>query len=106
MFESIKNIAFTFAVMVLIPYTMHYGLKLLSDDPYTYFSCALTIGIACIIAGTLLNIDYLGAGCIIGGMFGFTLGVLHIWSDLTDAIKFVGLFIALFVVVGLVFIRL
>lgn len=105
MYEHIRNAAFAFALMVLLPLTTFYGLYVLKLDPYPFFYASLALGLLFIIIGTFLKIEYLGAGFILGGIANIALGTTRIWYALADLTRFLGLLAALIAVIALVLVR-
>ena len=58
------------------------------------FYVAVPVGIAAIIAGSVLSIQSIGAGLIFGGIFTITEGYCHYWSELGDGMRFLSLLVA------------
>jgi hypothetical protein len=63
------------------------------------FLVAATVGIICIILGSIITIQAIGTGLMFGGIFSVTEGYMFYWSELADWMRFLSLLVAFIVLI-------
>ncbi|GJM06429.1 MAG: hypothetical protein DHS20C10_01630 [marine bacterium B5-7] len=129
--DSCKALVMILAVAILLPMTVHTGLKTFNPRPEysqivtakntqlhdqqhetynsqraryekTYFYVSLACGLAAILMALLFRLPIIDSGLILGGCFTLVMGYLDYWSDLPQQIRFFSVLAAL--VILLIFI--
>ena len=129
--DSCKALVMILAVAILLPMTVHTGLKTFNPKPQysqivsakntqrheqqrqtysskrasydkTYFYVSLACGLAAILMALLLQLPIIDSGLILGGCFTLVMGYLDYWSDLPQQVRFFSVLAAL--VILLIFI--
>jgi len=75
-----------------------YQLALKEFEKY-YFYITTVVGIIALIAGTFIQIPFLGMGFILGGVLCIVFGYLSYWQELNHWIKFASLLMALLLLI-------
>jgi hypothetical protein len=70
------------------------------------FIVAAPLGLAAIICGAFLRIQFVGTGLIFGGIFSICDGYFNYWSELADSLKFMSLLAAFIVLVLVGYLKL
>ena len=125
MIESIRNISIGLGVMIILPLVTHVGVDVIfKDHPHVYrgsykqdskeyieytkkqeefnekhFYANVSVGIAAIVAGIIIEPPFLGMGLILGGVFCLSIGYLAHWSIISDIIKLLSLLAALVILI-------
>lgn len=76
------------------------------DDAFTayrkkYFYISVTLGIASIIAGALIQIPFIGVGFILGGGISTTIGYWSYWKMIPNYLKLISLLFSILLLVFL-----
>jgi hypothetical protein len=101
--EYVKKIAFMVCIAVIYPFLVSKGFELVKqadkrDEIHRkhYFYTTALAGVCAIIVGSVLKVNFVGAGLILGGLFSIVSGLVYSWGDLPNLFYF--LFLLLFFV--------